>query len=439
MATRLYYVASTPPPQAPAFDAGWSSTASAVRRRLAAAQASATETLSGSVANTSTALVVQLVSPPLAAQTISGSFTLVSRGRELDPTDNVNQRWRSVRVFSADGSTLRGTLNAYGVTGSTTEFAATLAGQPHAVNGSLSPVACQDGDVLVVEVGYGLSGTGTTPQWEMVLGGTGTDHSTSINDASGSVPWVEFSADLVFQPPVVAGLAESVFPFGADASGVRVVDGSAAALLGFGAAAAGVPVVVGAAAGVFAFGASASGVRVVPGSAGVPVALSASASGVRSVAGSAGSPLTVSAAASGARVVPGAADSALSFAAVLSGVRAVPGSAAAAVGFSAGLAGTVVPGPGTVSGAAVAALGFSAGGLGVRLVPGAAVATLGFEAAGTGSTVVTGAAVAGLDFAASAVGGSHTPGSRVPRPFAGTVARPAGVVARPVSGVVVRP
>ena len=421
MATRLYYVASTVPAQSPPFDAGWSSTADAVRRTLAGSQGAATETLSGSVGNTSTALVVQLVSPPLAAQTISGSFTLVSRGRELNTTDNVNQRWRSVRVFSADGSTLRGTLNSYGVTGSTTEFAATLAGQPHAVNGSLSPVVCQDGDVLVVEVGYGLSGTGTTPQWEMVLGGTGTDHSTSINDASGSVPWVEFSADLAFQPPgsTVSGLAEAALGFGAGASGVRVVDGSAAASVGFGAAAAGVPVVVGAAAGVFAFGASASGVRV--------------------VVGSAGSALTVSAAASGVRVVPAAAGSVLPFAAGLSGVRVVPGSAAASVGFSAGLVGTVVPGPDTVAGAAVAALGFSAASVGVRLVPGTAVAALGFDAVGVGSTVVAGTAVAGLDFVASMVGGSHTPGSLVPRPFAGTVARPVGVVTRPASGVVVRP
>lgn len=416
MATRLYYVASTVPAQSPAFDAGWSSTADAVRRTMATVQGAATETVSGSVGNTATALVVQLVSPPLAAQTISGSFTLVSRGRELNTTDNVNQRWRSVRVFSADGATLRGTLNAYGVTGSTTEFAAFLAGQPHAVNGSLSPVVCQDGDVLVVEVGYGLSATGTTPQWEMEFGGTGSDHSTSINDTSGSVPWVEFSADLVFLPPgsTVSGLAEAALGFGAGASGVRVVDGSGAAPVGFGAAAAGVPVVAGTAAAVFVFGASVAGVRLVPGSAGAQVALSASASGVRAVAGSAGSPLTVSAAASGVRLVSAAAGSALSFAAGLSGVRVVPGSA-------------------------VAAAGFSAGGLGVRLVPGAAVAVLGFDAAGAGSTVAAGAAVAAIDFAASMVGGAHTPGSVVPRPYAGVVSRPVGVVSRPVSGVVARP
>ncbi|MEV4521470.1 hypothetical protein AB0J77_14675 [Micromonospora tulbaghiae] len=439
MATRLYYVASTVPPQSPPFDAGWSSTASAVRRRLAAAQASATESLSGSVANTSTALVVQLVSPPLAAQTISGSFTLVSRGRELDPADNVNQRWRSVRVFSGDGSTLRGTLNSYGVTGSTTEFAASLAGQPHAVNGSLSPVVCQDGDVLVVEVGYGLSGTGTTPQWEMVLGGTGADHTTSINDASGSVPWVEFSADLVFQLPVVSGLGEAVFSFGADASGVRVVDGSAAAAFGFGAAAAGIPLVAGAAAAVLAFGALAAGVRVVPGAGGAAVPLAASASGVRVVGGSGGLPLSWSASASGVRVVPGAAVASLAFAAGLPGVRVVPGSAGAPVGFSAAVVGTVVPGPGTVAGVAVAVLGFTAAGAGVRLVPGGAAAVLDFDAAGAGVAVVSGVAAADLGFTAAAVGSSHVPGQRVPRPYAGVVARLASVVSRPSAGVVVRP
>lgn len=421
MATRLYYVASTVPVQSPAFDAGWSSTADAVRRTLDTAQGAATETLSGSVGNTSTALVVQFVSPPLAAQTISGSFTLVSRGRELNTTDNVNQRWRSVRVFSADGSTVRGTLNSYGVTGSTTEFAAFLAGQPHAVNGSLSPVVCQDGDVLVVEVGYGLSATGTTPQWEMELGGTGTDHSTSINDASGSVPWVEFSADLVFLPPgaTVSGLAEAAFGFGAAVSGSRLVGGSAASLLTLDVAAAGTPVVVGGAVVAVSFGAAGSGVRLVPGA----------------VAGG----LSWAAAAAGVRAVPGVAGCPLGWSASTVGARWVLGSAAAFVGFSAAGVGAVVPGPAMVAGVAVAALGFGAAAPGLRVVPGAAGVVFGFDAVVVGVVVVAGAASADLSFAAVGVGGSHTPGAVVPRPHSGVVARPLSVVSRPSTGVVVRP
>ena len=163
-----------------------------------------TEQITGTIANTSSALAVQAVSPPLAAQTITGTFNLVTRGMELASTDNVNKRFRALRVYSGDGATLRGTLVAYAATASTTELATSLQGQQHALNNAISSVACLDGDIIVVEFGYGLSSTGTTPQFTTEFGGSGTDHANANGDATGTVPWVEFSQNLTFFAATVA-------------------------------------------------------------------------------------------------------------------------------------------------------------------------------------------------------------------------------------------
>jgi hypothetical protein len=202
MVTHLYFVATDAAPVSPAFDSNWASTAQAVRRKLGFAQASATETLSGSLAGTADDedLIVQLISPPLSGdQTVSGTVTIVSRGRELAGTDNINSRPRAIRVVKPD-LTDRGVAEAYTVPASTTELSTSLSGQQHMTNGGITSVSALDGDRIVVEIGYRESGTGTTPNWEMVLGGTGTDHGTAANnDTTGTVPWLEFSATLTFK------------------------------------------------------------------------------------------------------------------------------------------------------------------------------------------------------------------------------------------------
>lgn len=202
MATRLYFEATTAADVSPAYGSGWASNAEAVRRKLRTTQQAATETRSGSLAGTTgdEDLIVQLISPPLQGdQTVSGTCTIVSRGRELAGTDNINNRPRAIRVVKPD-LTDRGVPEPKTNPASTTELSTTLAGQQHMTNGSIVSVSALDGDRIVVEIGYRESGTGTTPQWDMVLGGTGTDHGTAANnDTTGTVPWLEFSANLTFQ------------------------------------------------------------------------------------------------------------------------------------------------------------------------------------------------------------------------------------------------
>jgi len=211
MATRLYGLANNDPGITPAFGA-WTATTGAVRRLMRIAAASfngkqaATETRAG-VAITSgannNALGFQLISDPLhGAQTVSGTVTIVTRGRELATTDNVGQRIRQIIVVSGDGNTVRGTALALGAHSVTTELGTTVSGYPAVSALALTSVSALDGDRIVVELGYGLVSTGTTPQYDMVIGGNGTDHANSEGDTTGTVPWVEFSANLLFDIPL---------------------------------------------------------------------------------------------------------------------------------------------------------------------------------------------------------------------------------------------
>lgn len=221
MATRFYIQAGSTPSVTPAFDAGWSSASAAVRRVLGTTKDATTEQSTASITSgaNNSALVVQAVSPPLAAQTIVGTFSMVGRVLEISANDNVTKRHRSIRVYSGDGLTLRGTLSAYAATASTTEITTTFAGQQHAINNGVTSVDCLEGDVIVVEWGYGMSGTGTSPQVTMEWGGDGTDHANANADTTGTVMWVEFSQTLTFaaQPlplteATVAATAVAVTP-----------------------------------------------------------------------------------------------------------------------------------------------------------------------------------------------------------------------------------
>lgn len=201
MATRLYMVANSTPPVTPDKDA-WTQTTGAVLRMLDTVKDASVETL-GPLAMPAnggeSGLVAQFVSPPLEAQTISGTVTVEFRAREHSTQDNVNKRWRSVRVINSAGVTVA-TLDTLVATTSTTELSATtIQGQVHANGSGFTSYTCAAGDRLLVAIGYGTSAGGTTPEVTCEWGGTGTDHAVANSDTTGTVPWVEFSQNLVFQ------------------------------------------------------------------------------------------------------------------------------------------------------------------------------------------------------------------------------------------------
>lgn len=201
MATRLYMVANSTPPVTPDKDA-WTQTTGSVLRMMSLTKDAAVETL-GPLAMPANGgergLVAQFVSPPLEAQTLTGTVSIVFRAREHSTQDNVNKRWRSVRVINSAGVTVF-TMDTLVATTSTTELSATtIQGQVHANGSGFTSYTCAAGDRLLVAIGYGTSAGGTTPEVTCEWGGTGTDHAVANSDTTGTVPWIEFSQNLVFQ------------------------------------------------------------------------------------------------------------------------------------------------------------------------------------------------------------------------------------------------
>jgi len=157
------------PDIAPAPDALWDRTSSMVRRNLALNQSVKVGTYNLHESRAVSAqggdqyddnLIVQAISPPLAAQTISGTFKAYFRTVEtlasLDARSQI-----VIRVVSADGATVRGTLYA-GDTGTgavTQEWLASSSSSrnasfPRSVPASISSLAISAGDRLVVELGF---------------------------------------------------------------------------------------------------------------------------------------------------------------------------------------------------------------------------------------------------------------------------------------------
>jgi hypothetical protein len=208
LATRFYIVPTNTADIAPAFG-GFTDTTQAVRRfmttsKLVATPEQRTGTLTGGAANN--ALIVQAISPPLAAQTLSNTitFNVNMYAKEGDTADNIDQSLYKVTVWSGDGTVLRGTLKSLS-TIAVTELGTVLGTVVTATGAAASAtVNALDGDRLVFEWALGESGVGTTPSWTAQWGGTGTDVVSVANDTTGSVPWFELSATVVFQAAVTA-------------------------------------------------------------------------------------------------------------------------------------------------------------------------------------------------------------------------------------------
>lgn len=202
MATRLYLPLDTAAPVNPGFGV-WNYTSEAVRRLLARTKGSSAITIGTRVGPwTATAgqkaLDRQYVSDPLSAQTISGTVAMQLMVREYATADNVNQLILLIKVVSKDGGTLRGTLLALGNYGPTLEFIsnATHRNKTGADGDTLTPVDAQEGDRIVVEIGYCNSVAGTTPEASAKFGENATDLPVNETQTTNGAGWIEFSANI---------------------------------------------------------------------------------------------------------------------------------------------------------------------------------------------------------------------------------------------------
>lgn len=212
MGSRLYY-ATTTPAISPTQSASWNITTSFARGQLSSAKrntAITTKTLTKTAADVhdQNRLLLQFVSRPLKAQTITGTI----KGQILATEQATALGLHSqviVRVLSNDGSTVTGTLYA-GVTTTgeginpTSEWVSatpTNSAMPRGGATALSSVTVTDRDRLVVELGYRVGGTITSNfSGSLLYGDFGTvDLPEDETDTDTTkVPWIEFSQTLLF-------------------------------------------------------------------------------------------------------------------------------------------------------------------------------------------------------------------------------------------------
>lgn len=146
-------------------------------------------------------LIVQLISSPLAAQTISGTVRGQFRWLESDiAADFFNNVL--IRVASGDGTAYTGTLLDH--TLGATEIAITTGTNRNTpISTALTDVTCNAGDVIVAELGYRATNTvATSYNGTLYLsnGNLTTDLPVDESATADNNSWLEFSQDLLFQP-----------------------------------------------------------------------------------------------------------------------------------------------------------------------------------------------------------------------------------------------
>jgi hypothetical protein len=146
-------------------------------------------------------LIAQFVSPPLAAQTIDGTFKMYMKARENTASDDMASQV-VIRVVSLDGTTEQAVLYAgqsETTDPPTSEWTTTQTnrGFPRAglLPATLSSYACADGDRLVVEVGYrGFSAPGAGINREIRVGdAAASDLPEDETTTTDLRPWIAFS------------------------------------------------------------------------------------------------------------------------------------------------------------------------------------------------------------------------------------------------------
>lgn len=200
--TRFYLNLGTPAAVSPAYNAGWNVTTGAARFEMSttrdgSAIASKTTGNSGGAA-VRRCLLDQWVSAPLAAQTITGTFTGQVRFSQNNATlPNVGQGFVYLRIVNADGS-----IATEVGTATTTNLTTALTNRTLiALNvGTLNITA---GQRICVDLGWNYSAGVTATINSTISRGSssGTDLIVNNTTTTANNPWFQFSQTLLFQPP----------------------------------------------------------------------------------------------------------------------------------------------------------------------------------------------------------------------------------------------
>lgn len=214
MATRIYFHGpgsynEIVPSIAPAFSSSWEGVQGGVNPNRRFCSPVKRSSVSGTAGNysgfeTSTTSpydvgIMQFISDRLETQTISGTvkgqFRCYETNADADFCAAV-----VIRVVSADGQTVRGTLLSYFPGSLTSEWATSFTNRQFPPSTALSEVVCQAGDRLVIEVGFRSFNTHNTYRLGYVhLNDTAaTDLPEDETTTTEYAPWMEFSQTLNF-------------------------------------------------------------------------------------------------------------------------------------------------------------------------------------------------------------------------------------------------
>lgn len=204
--TRLYLPSSGTPTISPTFDSGWERTNTAVRLvaltdKSSTAMSSTTYSSDGATANRDIA-AYQYIYGPLGVQTFGGNVT----GQILASANAAtSHKWQMcIRVVSADGTTVRGTVLPMSTYGNYLNF--TTLENLTFPSTALTAVTSQTGDYLVIEFGY-RQVPASAAQSTFRVGDNGStdlpvDETTTTDTLN---PWLEFSQPIVLGAALPSG------------------------------------------------------------------------------------------------------------------------------------------------------------------------------------------------------------------------------------------
>jgi len=189
MATTLYVNPHALPTITPAFDAPWDQTTGMVRRSLFFDQqstglASVDFPIAYNDATNPFAVgMIQLISPPLRAGALAGTLVIPILAIESNAAANLYAECH-VRLMSGDGATSRGDLlNVINVT----EFDDGTPTNRRWSNNALSSQTAQDGDVIVIDLGYnGQNGNAVEYTGTITLNGGEVGGNVIVSNETGT-------------------------------------------------------------------------------------------------------------------------------------------------------------------------------------------------------------------------------------------------------------